>query len=81
MSGPPRGKPMRRRKFIALLAGAALLRAHTGLAQQSKKTYRIAILHPSRPAAEHDRKQQSQLLSCLFSKNSVASAISRDRTQ
>jgi len=43
---------MRRRKFIALLAGAALLPAHTGLAQQSKKTYRIAILHPPRPAAD-----------------------------
>jgi putative ABC transport system substrate-binding protein len=43
---------MRRREFIALLAGAAGLRPAMSEAQQPNKVYRIAILHPSHPVTE-----------------------------
>ena len=42
---------MRRREFVALLAGSALPPL-TAWAQQTTKVYRIAILHPSRPVAK-----------------------------
>ena len=43
---------MRRRDFIALLAGAACLPPAVSKAQQPNKIYRIAILHPSHPVTE-----------------------------
>jgi len=43
---------MRRREFLALLAGSTLSQPLTAWAQQSSKVYRIAILNPSHPAAE-----------------------------
>jgi putative tryptophan/tyrosine transport system substrate-binding protein len=43
---------MRRRAFIALLAGSALARPLTARAEQQTKVYRIAILHPSRPVTK-----------------------------
>src|SRR5438067_3468009 len=42
---------MRRREFIGFIGAVALLPI-IARAQQSKKVYRIAILHPSRPVAE-----------------------------
>jgi len=45
-------KLMRRREFIAFLAGAAVLPPAIAGAQQSTKVYRIAILHPSHPVTE-----------------------------
>jgi hypothetical protein len=42
---------MRRRQFVALLVCSALSLPLTAWAQ-SKKDYRIAILHPSHPVAE-----------------------------
>ena len=41
---------MRRREFIALVAGA-VARPHAALAQQPTKIYRIAIVHPSHPVS------------------------------
>ena len=43
---------MRRREFLALLAGASLLPPVRAGAQQSTKVYRIAMLHPSHPVAD-----------------------------
>jgi putative tryptophan/tyrosine transport system substrate-binding protein len=43
---------MRRRQFVALLAGLTLSPPLTAWAQQSTKVYRIAILHPSHPVTE-----------------------------
>jgi putative tryptophan/tyrosine transport system substrate-binding protein len=43
---------MRRREFVALLAGSTLSLPVPAWAQQSTKVYRIAILHPSRPVTE-----------------------------
>jgi putative tryptophan/tyrosine transport system substrate-binding protein len=43
---------MRRREFVALVAGSALVRPVAAWAQQTTKFYRIAILHPSRPVAK-----------------------------
>ena len=43
---------MRRREFIALLAGVAVLPPAIAGAQQSTKVYRLAILHPSHPVEE-----------------------------
>jgi putative ABC transport system substrate-binding protein len=43
---------MRRREFVALLAGSALAQPLTAWAQRTTKVYRIAILHPSRPVAK-----------------------------
>jgi putative tryptophan/tyrosine transport system substrate-binding protein len=43
---------MRRREFLALLAGASVLPPARAVAQQSTKVYRIAMLHPSHPVAE-----------------------------
>jgi len=42
---------MRRREFIGFIGGVALLPL-SARAQQSKKVYRIAILHPSYPVVE-----------------------------
>jgi putative tryptophan/tyrosine transport system substrate-binding protein len=41
---------MRRREFVALLAGSAL--PLTAWAQQATRSYRIAMLHPSHPVAD-----------------------------
>jgi putative ABC transport system substrate-binding protein len=43
---------MRRREFLALLAGASVPLPTTARAQQPTKVYRIAMLHPSHPVAE-----------------------------
>jgi len=43
---------MRRREFLALLAGSTLSLPLTAWAQQSTKVYRMAILHPSHPVTE-----------------------------
>jgi len=43
---------MRRREFLAALAGASFLLPVCAGAQQSTKVYRIAMLHPSHPVAE-----------------------------
>ena len=43
---------MRRREFLAALAGASFLLPVGAGAQQSTKVYRIAMLHPSHPVAE-----------------------------
>ena len=43
---------MRRREFLAALAGASFLVPVGAGAQQSTKVYRIAMLHPSHPVAE-----------------------------
>ena len=43
---------MRRRDFLAALAGASFLLPVGAGAQQSTKVYRIAFLHPSHPVAE-----------------------------
>ena len=43
---------MRRRQFVALLAGSALSLPLTAWAQRSTKVYRIAMLHPTHPVAE-----------------------------
>jgi hypothetical protein len=43
---------MRRREFLALLAGASVLPPVSAGAQQSTKVYRIAMLHPSHPVAQ-----------------------------
>jgi putative tryptophan/tyrosine transport system substrate-binding protein len=45
-------QPMRRRKFVTLLAGSTLSLPLAAWAQQSTKIYRIAFLHPSHPVAE-----------------------------
>jgi putative ABC transport system substrate-binding protein len=42
---------MRRREFVALLAGSTLSLPLTAGAQQSTKVYRIAIAHPSHPVS------------------------------
>jgi putative ABC transport system substrate-binding protein len=43
---------MRRREFLAALAGSSLFAPLGAGAQQSTKVYRIALLHPSHPVAE-----------------------------
>jgi putative tryptophan/tyrosine transport system substrate-binding protein len=43
---------MRRRQFVALLAGSALSLPLTAWAQRSTKVHRIAMLHPTHPVAE-----------------------------
>jgi putative tryptophan/tyrosine transport system substrate-binding protein len=43
---------MRRREFVALLAGSTLSLPFNAWAQQSTKVYRIAILHPSHSVTE-----------------------------
>jgi len=45
-------QPMRRRKFVTLLAGSTLSLPLAAWAQQSTKIYGIAFLHPSHPVAE-----------------------------
>jgi putative tryptophan/tyrosine transport system substrate-binding protein len=45
-------KPMRRREFLELLTGAAVLRPVNAEAQQSAKVYRMAMIHPSHPVAD-----------------------------
>ena len=42
---------MKRRVFIALVAGA-VARPRAALTQQPTKVYRIAVVHPSRPVSQ-----------------------------
>jgi putative ABC transport system substrate-binding protein len=57
---------MRRRQFVALLAGSALSLPLTAWAQRSTKVHRIAMLHPTHPVAELTENQQHLLLSRLL---------------
>jgi putative ABC transport system substrate-binding protein len=43
---------MRRREFITLLTGAAIVGPHTVVAQQTSKVYRIALLSPGPPLTD-----------------------------
>jgi putative tryptophan/tyrosine transport system substrate-binding protein len=43
---------MRRREFLAAIAGASFLQPVSARAQQSTKVYRIAMLHPSHPVRD-----------------------------
>src|SRR5262245_15343903 len=63
--GPWREGHMRRREFIAALAAGVLLPVNAR-AQQSKKVYRIAILHPLWPVAELTERSSNRFWRELF---------------
>jgi putative tryptophan/tyrosine transport system substrate-binding protein len=57
---------MRRREFLAALAGASFLLPVGAGAQQSTKVYRIAMLHPSHPVAEMTENSSLRYFHAFF---------------
>ena len=57
---------MRRREFLAALAGASFLLPVGAGAQQSTKVYRIAMLHPSHPVAEMTESSSLRYFHAFF---------------
>jgi putative ABC transport system substrate-binding protein len=57
---------MRRREFLAALAGASFLLPVGAGAQQSTKVYRIAMLHPSHPVAEMTENSSLRYFRAFF---------------